>query len=134
MILFRWHGIRQQQGWACITVTKLPGLPVLAPRTVTQGQADHFRAILDAFKQEPLLPANEAYRNETRNAFHRKSPFGIASMLRLDPGLEEGLTYCGNSGAPNHPSTAARALESMNDRSLDRPIADTAEIVPGWTP
>ena len=91
LILFWWHGTRQQQGRACITVTKLPGHPVLDPRTLTKGQVDHCRAIFDAFKEKPLLPANEAYRDETRKALDHELLFGVTSVLQLDPVLEEGL-------------------------------------------
>ena len=91
LILFWWHGTRQQQGRACITVTKLPGLPVLDARTLTEGQVDQCRAIFDAFKDKPLLPANEAYRDQTRKALDRELLFGVTSVLQLDPGLEEGL-------------------------------------------
>ena len=91
LILFWWHGTRQQQGRACITVTKLPGLPVLDPRTLPEAQADHCRTIFDGMKDRKFLPANEAYRDETRKALDRELLFGTASVLRLDPGLEEGL-------------------------------------------
>ena len=91
LILFWWHGTRQQQGRACITVTKLPGLPVLDPRTLTEGQVDQCLAVFDAFKDKPLLPANEAYRDQTRKALDRELLFGVTSVLQLDPGLEEGL-------------------------------------------
>ena len=91
LVLFWWHGTRQQQGRACITVTKLPGLPVFDPRTLTEDQVDQCRKIFRDFKDKPLLPANEAYRDETRKALDRNLLFGIASILQLDPGLEEGL-------------------------------------------
>ena len=91
LILFWWHGTRQQQGRACITVTKLPGLPVLDPRTLTDSQMDHCRAIFEDFKDKPLLAANEAYRDETRKVLDRELLFGVTSVLQLDPGLEEGL-------------------------------------------
>ena len=91
LVLFWWHGTRQQQGRACITVTKLPGLPVLDPRTLTEDQLDQCREIFRDFKDKQLLPANEAYRDETRKALDRTLLFGIASILQLDPALEEGL-------------------------------------------
>ena len=91
LILFWWHGTRQQQGRACITVTKLPGLPVLDPRTLAPGQMDHCHGIFEDFQNRPLLPANEAYRDETRKALDRELLFGITSVLQLDSDLEEGL-------------------------------------------
>ena len=74
-----------------MTITAIPDLPVLDPRTLTQGQIDHCRAILGDFKDKPMLPANEAYRDETRKALDRALLFGITSVLQLNPGLEEGL-------------------------------------------
>ena len=91
LILFWWHGTRQQQGRACITVTKLPDLPVLDPGTLTDSQADHCDAIFADMKDREFLPANEAWRDETRKALDRELLFGITSVLQLDPGLEEGL-------------------------------------------
>ena len=91
LMLFWWHGTRQQQGRACITVTKLPGLPVLDPRALTDDQIDHCRAIFDDLKDREFLPANEAYRDETRKALDRALLFGITSVLKLDSSLEEGL-------------------------------------------
>ena len=42
-------------------------------------------------KNLEFLPANEVYRDETRKALDCSLLFGIASLLQLDPGLEEGL-------------------------------------------
>ena len=41
-------------------------------------------------KDREFLPANEAYRDETRKALDHELLFGITSVLLLDPGLEEG--------------------------------------------
>ena len=91
LILFWWHGTRQQKGRSTLTISKLPELPVLDPRTLTEGQVDHCQAIFDGLKDREFLPANEAYRDETRKALDRQLLFGITSVLQLDPGLEEGL-------------------------------------------
>lgn len=91
LILFWWNGTRQQQGRACSTITKLPSLPVLDPRVLTDSQVEHSRAIFEEFKDRSFLPANEAYRDETRKALDRRLLFGAKSVLRLDSALEEGL-------------------------------------------
>ena len=91
LILFWWHGTRQQAGRSRLTISKLPDLPVLDPRVLTSQQLDHCRAIFDDMKDREFLPANEAYRDETRKALDRELLFGITSVLKLDPGLEEGL-------------------------------------------
>lgn len=91
LILFWWRGTRQQQGRACITVTKLPGLRVLDPRTLTDQQLDHCNKVFQDFKDRDFLPANEAYRDATRKALDRALLFGTASVLKLDPDLREEL-------------------------------------------
>ena len=52
---------------------------------------DRCHAVFEDFRDRSLLPANEAYRDETRKALDRALLFGITSVLQLDPGLEEGL-------------------------------------------
>ena len=91
LILFWWQGTRQQQGRARITITKLPDLPVLDPRPLTEEQTDRCCAIFEDFKDRAFLPANEAYRDTTRKALDCALLFGRASVLQLDPGLEEEL-------------------------------------------
>ena len=58
------------------------------PRTLTEGQMDHCRAIFDDLKDREFLPANEAWRDETRKALDRELLFGITSVLQLDLGLD----------------------------------------------
>ena len=91
LLMHWWKGTRQQVGRSRITITAVLDLPVLDPRTLTQRQIDHCRAIFDDFKDKPLLPANEAWRDETRKALDRELLFGITSVLQLNPDLEEGL-------------------------------------------
>ena len=91
LILFWWHGTRQQKGRSGLTISKLPDLPVLDPRTLTGGQVDHCRAIFEDFKDREFLPANEAYRDDARKDLDRDLLFGVTSVLQLDPSLEEGL-------------------------------------------
>ena len=91
LILFWWRGTRQQEGRACVTVTKLPGLPVLDPRALTERQLERCRTLLERLRDRSFLPANEAYRDEARKQLDRELLFGPASVLRLEEGLEEGL-------------------------------------------
>ena len=96
LILFWWLGTRQQQGRACVTVTKLPEIPVLDPRTLTGEQADRCRAVFEEFKDRAFLPANEAYRDPARKDLDSALFFGSASVLQLDPGMAEGLDLLRN--------------------------------------
>ena len=91
LILFWWHGTRQQKGRSMLTISKLPELPVLDPRTLTQEQSDLCCAIFEDFKERKFLPANEAYRDDVRKDLDRALLFGDESVLQLDQALEEGL-------------------------------------------
>ena len=91
LILFWWHGTRQQKGRSTLTISKLPDLPVLDPRPFTEEQENHCRAIFEDFKNREFLPANEAYRDETRKNLDHVLLFGVTSVLKLDPALDEGL-------------------------------------------
>ena len=91
LILFWWHGTRQQKGRSRMTIIAVPELPVLDPRALTETQTDHCRVIFEDLKDRDFLPANEAYRDATRKALDSELLFGITSVLKLDPALEEGL-------------------------------------------
>ena len=91
MLMHWWKGARQQMGRSIMTITAVPDLPVLDPGTLTDSQMDHCHGIFDDLKSREFLPANEAYRDETRKALDRYLLFGITSVLQLDPELEEGL-------------------------------------------
>ena len=68
LIAFWWIGARQQQGRANLTITQLPGLTVLDPRTLSSEQIAQAEDIFSDFKNRTFLPANEAYRDNTRQA------------------------------------------------------------------
>ena len=74
-----------------MTITTIPDLPVLDHRTLTNNQVDHCHAAFEGFRDRLFLPANEAYRDETRKDLDRALLFGSTSVLQLDSGLEEGL-------------------------------------------
>ncbi len=80
LIAFWWAGSRQQIGRSRLTITKLPELPVLDPRALTAGQLDQSQAIFDRFQDEEFLPANEAYRDDTRIALDEAVLTGILGL------------------------------------------------------
>ena len=86
-----WKGTRQQAGRSRIKITAIPDLPVLDPRTLTEEQVTHCQDIYSRFKGREFLPANEAYRDDTRQDLDRELLFGIFSVLKLDPDLEDSL-------------------------------------------
>ena len=71
LISFWWIGTRQQQGRAVLTISKLPALTVLDPRSLTASQLDRANGIFEEFRLRELLPANEAWRDESRQALDR---------------------------------------------------------------
>ena len=71
LVSFWWIGTRQQQGRAMLTISRLPSLPSLDPRSLTEQQLDHAKAIFDDFESRRLLPANEAWRDEVRQELDR---------------------------------------------------------------
>lgn len=68
LISFWWIGARQQQGRAILTISRLPDLAVLDPRHFSQSQQDLASSIFEKFRERDMLPANEAWRDETRKA------------------------------------------------------------------
>ena len=91
LMLFWWKGTRQQAGRSRLTITAIPDLPVLDPRSLREGQLERCRALFEQCRERDFLPANEAYRDATRQALDRELLFGSGSVLGLDPVLEEGL-------------------------------------------
>ena len=71
LIAFWWIGARQQQGRANLTISQLPGLTVLDPRTLSTEQIAQAEDIFSDFKDRTFLPANETYRDNTRQALDR---------------------------------------------------------------
>ncbi len=71
LLAFWWIGTRQQQGRARLTITQLPHLSVLDPRTLSKEQIVQAEVIFETFKGKIFLPANEAYRDKTRQALDR---------------------------------------------------------------
>ena len=88
LICFWWIGTRQQQGRARLTISNLPSLPVLDVRTLTARQLRLTAKIFADFRDWTFLPANEAYRDETRQALDRAV---LCELLRLPETILEPL-------------------------------------------
>jgi len=71
LIAFWWAGTRQQQGRARLSISALPQLPVLDVRTLDEPRLARAAAIFANFRDWQFLPANEAYRDPTRQALDR---------------------------------------------------------------
>ena len=88
LICFWWIGSRQQQGRAILTISKLPALTVLDPRRLTAMQLDRAGDIFEEFRHRELLPANEAWQDETRQALDRTV---LIDLLGITPEVLEPL-------------------------------------------
>ena len=71
LISFWWHGTRQHQGRSRVSISRLPSLLTLDVRQLDPAQLARAKAIFDDFAEREFLPANEAYRDETRQALDR---------------------------------------------------------------
>ena len=80
LLAFWWIGTRQQQGRACLTITQLPRLTVLDSRSLSKEQLAQAENIFERFKEREFLPANEAYRDDARQALDRAV---LVELLRL---------------------------------------------------
>ena len=71
LICFWWIGARQQQGRAILTISKLPALTVLDPRSLNPDQLRLAGDIFDELRDQTLLPSNEAWRDDARQTLDR---------------------------------------------------------------
>ena len=66
LMCFWWAGSRQQQGRVRLTISALPELLVLDPRSVAGDKLERVAEIFENLRGRPLLPANEAFRDQVR--------------------------------------------------------------------
>ena len=71
LICFWWSGSRQQQGRSVLTISGLPNLTTIDPRGLPPAKLRQAEGIFQQFQGASLLPANEAYRDATRQALDR---------------------------------------------------------------
>ena len=88
LMAFWWIGTRQHQGRARLTISRLPALPVLDTRRLSSVQLERGKTIFDAFRNRELLPANEAWRDDVRQALDRAV---LIHLLGLPEDIMESL-------------------------------------------
>ena len=71
LMAFWWLGSRQHQGRAITTLSNLPELTTLDVRALTPAQLACAEEIFERFLTQPLMAANEAYRDDVRQALDR---------------------------------------------------------------
>ncbi len=81
LMAFWWIGSRQHLGRARLTISKLPSLPVLDTRQLTEEQLNRADDIFAAFCGRELRPANEAWRDEVRQELDQAV---LIDLLGLD--------------------------------------------------
>ena len=89
LLSFWWAGTRQQQGRTCLTITQLPHLTVLDPRSLSNEQLAVASLIFEQFSEKEFLPANEAYRDEARQDLDRAV---LVDLLHLPEEVLEPLS------------------------------------------
>ena len=120
LMFFWWQGTKQQAGRARLTVSRLPDLPVLDPRALGDAQHALARDLLERFRERTFLPANEAYRDETRQAL---AAAVLVELLGLPASILEPLAvlrtqWCGeptvHGGKATRPVETARGSGNTN--------------------
>ncbi len=93
LFLFWWYASRQQAGRAILTISQLPSLLVIDTTQLTSIQIAAAERVFDKFAKQPLLPANEAFRDTVRIALDEDF---LVSVLGLDPTIREPLEILRN--------------------------------------
>ena len=106
-----WAGSRQQQGRSVLTITSLPNLPALDPRSLPPSKVDAATAMFARFQEERLLPANEAYRDAVRHALDYAV---LVELLELPEDILEPLAnlrtqWCSEPSVHGGKATAPRS-------------------------
>ncbi|MGR3984117.1 MAG: hypothetical protein OD817_02490 [Gammaproteobacteria bacterium] len=71
LLLWWYHGSRQQLGRAIVSISAQPDLPVLDTRKLSAKQHRQAAEIFDRFKTKNFRAANEAYHCESRHSLDR---------------------------------------------------------------
>ena len=66
LLCYWWHSSRQQAGRGRMPITAIRSMPTLDVTKLTQAQLDKAEAIFEDMRELQFLPANEAYRDNTR--------------------------------------------------------------------
>ncbi len=110
LISFWWIGTRQQKGRTRLTISRLPELTVLDPRELSPKQFDLADRMFEEFSDRDFLPANEAWRDKTRQELDRAM---LTDLLQLSEDILEPLAllrrqWCAepsvHGGKGTHPS------------------------------
>jgi len=75
-----WAGARQQEGRSILTVSTLSDYPVLDCRLLSEQQLAACQSIFNEFTKKEFLPANEAYRDSTRQLLDQQMLIDVLGL------------------------------------------------------
>ena len=88
LLCYWWHSSRQQAGRGSMPITAIRSMPTLDVAKLTQAQLDVAEDIFEDMKSAQFLPANEAYRDNTRKELDYRV---LINMLGLPESVLEPL-------------------------------------------
>lgn len=108
LMSFWWLGSRQHDGRSILTISRLPDLVTLDPRSLGP---EKWQLAAEAFKQfqsMPLLSANEAYRDQNRQAIDKFLLIDLLGLPEeiLDPIDNLRLRWCSEPSVHGNKHTA----------------------------
>ena len=93
LISFWWMGTRQQQGRSRLSVKRHPKLLVMDTRVLSKEQLAKSAKIFQEFREKEFKPANEAYRDKTRQDLDKVM---LMDLLGFDQSILENLEILRN--------------------------------------
>ena len=88
LLLYWWHSSRQQSGRGIMPITAIRSMPTLDVTTLSEAQLRSAEEIFEDFRGRDFLPANEAYRDESRKELDRRV---LVDLLGLPESVIEPL-------------------------------------------
>ena len=108
LMSFWWSGSRQHDGRSILTISRLPNLLTIDPRILTSDQWQFAKTIFMDLQNEPLLPANEAYRDPIRQTIDKRLFIELLGFSEefLEPLENLRLRWCAEPSVHGNKHTA----------------------------
>lgn len=115
-----WSSARQQEGRARLSVSNLSDLWVIDCRLLTKHQLSMFDDVFTKYKERSLLPANEAFRDQTR---HELDQAILIDILGLSKKILESLALLRRQWC-DEPSVHGRKSSRITlDDAMQSPVS-----------
>ena len=88
LVSYWWHSSRQQAGRGSMPITAIRSMPTLDVTKLSEDQLKVAESIFDEMRDREFLPANEAYRDESRKELDRRV---LVDLLGLPESVLEPL-------------------------------------------